>query len=88
MDKITEAKLADFIKNRAIKSLSIIQNQEGKFQIIAKLTWKEGDHELVTTRGTPRNWASLDRLARHITENYGDTQNVPICLTLLSKPQT
>lgn len=71
MNTISEAELTDFIKNKAVKWLDIVQGENGKYQIEITLTWKKGDWRLVTTRGKPREWASLDRLARHITEKYG-----------------
>lgn len=81
MNVINEAELTDFVKNKAVKKLSIIQGESGKYQIVITLTWKEGDWNLVTTRGKPREWASLDRLARHISEKY-DATLPPIQLTL------
>lgn len=71
MNTLSEAELTDFVKNKAVKRLNIVQNESGKFQIVVNLTWKEGEWNLVTTRKTIREWASLDRLARHIRENYG-----------------
>jgi len=80
MNTITEAELVDFMKNNAVKMMRIVQNEAGKYQIVINLTWKEGDWNLVTTRKTIREWASLDRLVRHIQSNYG----VPpaTCLTI------
>ncbi len=70
MNTIGEAELVDFIKNQAVKKLNIIQVKGSRYQIVVNLTWKEGDWCLVTTRKKPREWASLDRLARHISEKY------------------
>lgn len=81
MNTISESELADFVKNKAVKKLHIIQNDAEKYEIFATLTWKEGDWHLVTTRGKPREWASLDRLSHHIREKYGGTLP-PISLTL------
>jgi hypothetical protein len=83
MNTIVEAELADFIRNKAVKKLNIIQVDESKYQIVANLTWKEGDWYLVTTRKKTREWASLDRLARHIREKYNGA--VPP-ISLLLKP--
>jgi hypothetical protein len=44
------------------------------------LTWKEGDFHLVTTRKTIREWASLDRLARHIRDNCGIPPSIELSL--------
>ena len=82
MNTIIEAELVDFIRNKAVKKLNIIQVEESRYQIVANLTWKEGDWYLVTTRKNPREWASLDRLARHIREKYNGVVIPPISLLL------
>ncbi len=81
MNSVSAAELADFVKNKAVTAMRIVQNQRGAYQIVVNLNWKEGDLNLVTTRAKPREWASLDRLARHITEKY-QVLNAPISLDL------
>lgn len=81
MSTILEAELEDAGRNNAIKNLQIIQQENGKYEIVVNLTWKEGEFKLVTQRKNAREWASLDRLAIHIRENYG--QIPAISLTLL-----
>jgi len=66
---INEAELADFVRNKAVKRLNIIQNRNGNFQLSITVTWKEGEWNLVTVRGKIREWVSLDRLVRHL-KNY------------------
>jgi hypothetical protein len=85
MRTIREAELVDFIKNGAVQRLRIIETQNGTYQVVINLNWKEGDWNLVTAREHPREWASLDRLARHVRDKY---QGVlpPISLTLNNKP--
>jgi hypothetical protein len=80
LNTVNEAELSDFIKNKAVKRLNIVQTESGKYQIVVNLTWKEGDWNLVTTRKTIREWASLDRLARHIRESYGIPPTVNLVL--------
>lgn len=70
MNTISDAELADFLKNKAVRRLNVIQNDVGKYLIVVTLTWKKGDWKLITTRGKPREWASLDRLTGHIREQY------------------
>ena len=70
MNTIKESELADFIKNEAVKKLHIVQNENGNYEIFVTLTWKGGNWNLITSRGIPREWVSLDRLARHIVEKY------------------
>lgn len=80
MNTLSEAELTDFVKNKAVKRLNIVQNESDKYQIVVNLTWKEGDWHLVTTRKTIREWASLDRLARHIRESYGIPPGISLSL--------
>lgn len=86
MNILSEAELTDFVKNQAVKRLNIVQNESSKYQIIVNLTWKEGDWNLLTTRKTIREWASLDRLARHIRENYGIPPSISLSLYQLENP--
>jgi hypothetical protein len=80
MNTITEAELVDFMKNNAVLRLILVQSESGKYQIVVNLTWKKGDWHLVTTRKTHREWASLDRLARHIRANYGIPPSISLSL--------
>jgi hypothetical protein len=85
MNTISESELEDAGRNKAIKKLHIVQQQNGKFGIVVNLTWKEGDFTLVTQRKNVREWASLDRLSHHIQDNYGAVPS--ISLTLLPKQE-
>ncbi len=71
MNAVSEAEVADFVRNKAVKRMSIIQNEDGKYRIVVILTWKPGEWLLVNARKQPRKWVSLDRLARHIINEYG-----------------
>lgn len=86
MNAINEAELIDFVKNKVVKRLHIVQNEAERYEIIVNLTWKKGDLNLVTTRGKNREWVSLDRLARHIKEKY-EGALPPIGLSLYKKSQ-
>lgn len=77
---LSEAELADAVRNSAIQQLTIVQIQSDKYRIVANLTWKEGDFYLVTTRKTVREWASLDRLIRHIRDSYGTPPKINLVL--------
>lgn len=81
MSSIGEAELVDFVKNGAVKQLNIIKTKSGRFSIAVVLTWKDGIWELVTSRKTPREWVSLDRLILHIEHKY-EGKLPPITLTL------
>lgn len=71
MNTISESELVLVIKSKALKRMHIVQNEHGKFRIIVNLNNQEGELELVTFRKKPREWASLDRLAKHTREKYG-----------------
>lgn len=80
MHTLSESELCDFVRNHAVERLTIVQTQSGRYRIVVALTWKEGELNLVTARKTRREWASLDRLARHITENYGGLPHISLSL--------
>ena len=74
MKMVSEADLRDFFRNKAVKRMYIIQGANGRYQIVVTLTWKPGDWHLMNAKKKPRQWASLDRLARHIANEYGSDQ--------------
>jgi hypothetical protein len=80
MSTISEADLIDCLQNKAVKKFSIRQTANGTYQIIVSLTWKEGELILETSRKAPREWASLDRLIRHIQEKYGKVPTISLTL--------
>ncbi|CAA9890775.1 conserved hypothetical protein [Candidatus Methylobacter favarea] len=82
---ITEAELTDFFINKVVKRLTIVQTKESTYKIVVNLTWKEGDYTLVTTRKTPREWVSLDRLIKHMREKYKSHKLIRITLILLNE---
>lgn len=87
MTTISESGLGDAVKNNAVKVLNILQTASGDYEIVVQLTWKEGDLHLATARKTVRKWASLDRLVKHIRENYGIPPVVLLKLEPLEKPE-
>lgn len=80
MGTIYEADLEDAGRNKAIRKLQIVQQQNGKYEIVVNLTWKDGDYTLVTQRKNVREWASLDRLVEHIRDCYGIVPDVQLVL--------
>ena len=40
MKAISEAELADFVRNKAVKRMYIVQGANARYQIIVTLTWK------------------------------------------------
>lgn len=82
MSTIYESELILVVRSQALKRMHISQSDEGKYRVLVNLNNQEGELELVTYRKKPREWASLDRLAKHIQEKYGA---IPIMtLTLFS----
>jgi hypothetical protein len=82
MDTISESELVLVVRSRALKRMHVIQNEEGKFRVVVNLNNQEGELELVTFRKKPREWASLDRLAKHIQEKYGAVPIMTLTLFL------
>jgi hypothetical protein len=79
-DTIIEKELVDAVKNNAIEFIRIVEVGESEvpvkelvvpttkvYRLIVKLVWKEHESLVVTQRNkTPKEWASLDRLMRHL----------------------
>ncbi len=84
MKAISEAELVDFARNKVVKQMYIVQGENARYTIIVTLTWKPGDWNVVNAKKKPREWASLDRLTRHIINEYGN-ELPPINLVLFSK---
>jgi hypothetical protein len=80
MSTISESELVLVVRSRALKRMHIIQKEEGKFRVVVNLNNQEGELELVTFRKKPREWASLDRLAKHIQEKYGAIPTMTLSL--------
>lgn len=76
---ITDSELSDFIKNNAVKKFNVIENEDSSYSLVIKLTWKEGDYCLATTRKSRRDWASLDTLIGHL-KKQGAVRNINIIL--------
>ena len=77
---ITESQLTDYVRNGAVKHLRLTQTEAGTYEIVAELTWKKGDWQLVTQRGKARDWSSLDRLVRHIRREYSPAPEISLTL--------
>lgn len=80
MDKISESLLLESIENKAVKDMEIRQTQEGVYELIVNLVWKETPSILATSRGSIRKWVSYERLMKHINENYSEISKFKITL--------
>jgi hypothetical protein len=75
-----EAELSIAIRAKAVKRLRIVRTARGRFRITVSLSHQEGELSVVTTRKQPREWASLDRLTKHIQQKFGAVPAITICL--------
>lgn len=80
LEPITEKELDIAGKNKAIEQLRVQQLENGKFSIIAKLTWRPAEQVLFTQRKKVRGWASLDRLLKHTRDKYGIESQINVTL--------
>lgn len=71
MSIVSESELGLVVKSKALRRLNIHRTNAGRFRVSVTLNNQDGDLDLVTTRKRPREWASLDRLAKHIQERFG-----------------
>lgn len=85
---VTENLMAEYLKSKAIKEISVIENENGKYLIGITVTWKKGEMRLVTARKKPKEWVSLDRLARHLKKLDGDLPSIVLTLNKNAKTST
>jgi hypothetical protein len=71
MQPIAERDLRLYIHSRVVRRLVIAQVDSGAYQLHARLTVQPDQVALFGVRGLPREWASLDRLAKHIQNKFG-----------------
>lgn len=80
MDTIFERELDTAGANHAISALRIEELANGKFSLVAKLTWRPAEVTLVTDRKQVRGWANLNTLLRHIRDKYGINTTINVTL--------
>lgn len=71
IDTITEPELKKAAAASAIKALRVVRVSSSVYRLVINLTWKAGDHLLVTARKKPRDWVNFDRMIKHIELTYG-----------------
>jgi len=84
---ITEAELAAAVFNQAVKKINIETNFRGNFELTVTLNRKEGEHQLITTRNTVKEWVSLDRLYKHLRFDMGLEHYLNFSFTFSNKTQ-
>ena len=80
VDKINEEALTDSSKNNAVESLELKQTEDGAFQLIIKLAWKDHSSILMTSRDDVKEWANYERLINHIKNNYPEIPEIKVTL--------
>ncbi|SFQ43259.1 hypothetical protein [Variovorax sp. 770b2] len=70
MRLMTEHDLMLFMKSGVLKQFNISQSKCGRYSLHISLTIEKEEFILAGTRNKPREWASLDTLAKHIGARY------------------
>jgi hypothetical protein len=68
LDEFAMAELADYLANRAVSELSIVEVTKGTYQLEGMLSWKPTRCVLVVARGGVRRFRSVDTLVRFCKE--------------------
>ena len=84
MRSITERDLLLYIGSRVLRRLTIVQTGSGLYRLVVSLSVERHDSVLASARGSPREWASLDSLAKQIRCKYGSPASVALALTYAS----
>jgi hypothetical protein len=69
---ITEEELKKAAAENAVKVLKVVRVSPAVYRLLIVLTWKGGEHLLITARKKPREWVSFDRMMKHIEGTYGN----------------
>jgi hypothetical protein len=77
---LNERDLVLYVRSRVVRRLTIIETEAGLYRLRVSLTVGRGELELVTARGMPREWSSLDRLANQIRSKYRPPGGVVLAL--------
>lgn len=77
---ITEKELLVAAQYRAIRKIRIEETSEERYITHITLSKEDEEKTLITQRKHPREWVSLDRLIKHIRNNYGNVQNITLTL--------
>ena len=68
---IVEGDLLVNIRSGALRRLTIVQTEARRYRLRVSLIEDRYDYVLASARGLPRQWSSLDCLARRIQCKYG-----------------
>lgn len=77
---IGERDLLLYIRSRVLRRLTIVQTGSGLYRLVCSLTVERHDFVLASARGAPREWSSLDSLAKQIRRKYGSPASIALSL--------
>jgi hypothetical protein len=84
LQSIAERDLLLYIRSRVLRRLTIVQTGSGLYRLVVSLTVERNNFVLASARGSPREWSSLDSLAKQIRCKYGSPATVALSLTYAS----
>ena len=84
LQSIAERDLLLYIRSRVLRRLTIVQTGSGLYRLVVSLTVERHNLVLASARGSPREWSSLDSLAKQIRCKYGSPASVALSLTYAS----
>lgn len=65
---ILDADLLRHLEKNHVDTLQIRENEREKYEIYAVLKWDSQPLPVMSTRGKPREWVSLDRMVKHLKQ--------------------
>lgn len=80
MNSITSEELRVAIRYKLVKKIRVEQTKDCQYLTHVTLAKEDEEKTIVTQRGTPREWASLDRLIKHIQTSSMSVQNITLTL--------
>ena len=66
---IVESLMFEYLKNKAVKRISIEETPHGTYIVSVRLPWKVEEMRVVTARKKIKEWASMDSLIRRLKKN-------------------
>ena len=78
LHSIGERDLLLYIRSRVLRRLTIVETSRGSYQLVVSLSVERHDLVLASARGAPREWSSLDSLAKQIRRKYGSPASVAL----------
>lgn len=80
MNPITPEELRLAVRYKLVKKIRVEQTKDCKYLTHVTLAKEDEEKTIVTQRGTQREWASLDRLVKHLQSSDMEAQNITLTL--------